>query len=244
MNKQNVMVWVLILITFSLSCFTVISKEKEMDTMSRQMYKLKQEQTEVANKINVLFDNYSSINNALSFYESDTDMNMAQIREALVVLDELSANDSMLMGRLEVIYDKQIEQGIKLSEVREEYSATGGFGVLTGEVAIGNAEVIAEPIEILPEPEPEPEPIEEPVVFSCPSPDRSVDFGRYISKISFNRDVRFTIDFDIQDGQITNQVFSKKINTKLKKAVAKYLSDSLDTTNNASNCSLPFAIEV
>jgi len=81
-------------------------------------------------------------------------------------------------------------------------------------------------------------------VFSCPSPDRSVDFGRYISKISFNRDVRFTIDFDIQDGQITNQVFSKKINTNLKKAVAKYLNDSLDTTNNASSCSLPFAIEV
>jgi len=242
MNKQNVIAYVLILITFSLSCFVIISKEKEMDTMSRQMYKLKQEQTEVANKINVLFDNYSSINNALSFYESDTDMNMAQIREALVVLDELSANDSMLMGRLEIIYDKQIAQGIELSEVREEYSATGGFGVLTGEVAIGNTEVIAEPIEILPEPEPEP--IEEPVVFSCPSPDRSVDFGRYISKISFNRDVRFTIDFDIQDGQITNQVFSKKINTKLKKAVAKYLSDSLDTTNNASSCSLPFAIEV
>lgn len=242
MNKQNVIAYVLILITFSLSCFVIISKEKEMNDMSRQMYKLKQEQTEVANKINVLFDNYSSINNALSFYESDTDMNMAQIREALVVLDELSANDSMLMGRLEIIYDKQIAQGIELSEVREEYSATGGFGVLTGEVAIGNTEVIAEPIEILPEPEPEP--IEEPVVFSCPSPDRSVDFGRYISKISFNRDVRFTIDFDIQDGQITNQVFSKKINTKLKKAVAKYLSDSLDTTNNASSCSLPFAIEV
>tara|TARA_B100001250_G_scaffold55056_1_gene42590 strand:- start:1220 stop:1948 length:729 start_codon:yes stop_codon:yes gene_type:complete len=242
MNKQNVIAYVLILITFSLSCFVIISKEKEMNDMSRQVYELKQEQTEVANKINVLFDNYSSINNALSFYESDTDMNMSQIREALVVLDELSANDSMLIGRLEVIYDKQIEQGIELSEVREEYSATGGFGVLTGEVAIGNTEVIAEPIEILPEPEPEP--IEEPVVFSCPSPDRSVDFGRYISKISFNRDVRFTIDFDIQDGQITNQVFSKKINTKLKKAVAKYLSDSLDTTNNASNCSLPFAIEV
>ena len=242
MNKQNVIAYVLILITFSLSCFVIISKEKEMNDMSRQVYELKQEQTEVANKINVLFDNYSSINNALSFYESDTDMNMAQIREALVVLDELSANDSMLMGRLEIIYDKQIAQGIELSEVREEYSATGGFGVLTGEVAIGNTEVIAEPIEILPEPEPEP--IEEPVVFSCPSPDRSVDFGRYISKISFNRDVRFTIDFDIQDGQITNQVFSKKINTKLKKAVAKYLSDSLDTTNNASSCSLPFAIEV
>ena len=242
MNKQNVIAYVLILITFSLSCFVIISKEKEMNDMSRQMYKLKQEQTEVANKINVLFDNYSSINNALSFYESDTDMNMAQIREALVVLDELSANDSMLMGRLEIIYDNQIAQGIELSAVREEYSATGGFGVLTGEVAIGNTEVIAEPIEILPEPEPEP--IEEPVVFSCPSPDRSVDFGRYISKISFNRDVRFTIDFDIQDGQIANQVFSKKINTKLKKAVAKYLSDSLDTTNNASNCSLPFAIEV
>jgi len=240
MNKQNVIAYVLILITFSLSCFVIISKEKEMNDMSRQVYELKQEQTEVANKINVLFDNYSSINNALSFYESDTDMNMSQIREALVVLDELSANDSMLMGRLEVIYDKQIEQGIELSAVREEYSATGGFGVLTGEVAIGNTEVIAEPIEILPEPEP----IEEPVVFSCPSPDRSVDFGRYISKISFNRDVRFTIDFDIQDGQITNQVFSKKINTKLKKAVTKYLSDSLDTTNNASNCSLPFAIEV
>jgi len=249
MNKQNVMIGMLVLGTFALSCYTIISNDNEMDNLSRQMYKIKQEQSEVGTKIDVLFDNYSAINNALSFYESNTDMDIAQMREALTMLDELSSTDDMLLDRLEVIYDRQEVQGQELLDVREEYSATGGFGVLTGGLFTGKTvepEPIAVPEEIIPEPIVElvPEPIVEPIVYSCPRPDKSVDFGKYISKISFNRDVSFTVTFDILEQEITNVSFSDKINTRLGRAVVKYLDKALVKDNNVANCSLPFAVKV
>ena len=246
MNKQTIMIGMLVVGTFALSCYTVISNDNEMKNLSRQMYKLKQEQSTVANKIDALFDNYSAIDNALSFYEADTSMNLEQIRETLLVLDELGTTDNMLMSRLERIQDTQEVQGQELLDVREEYSATGGFGVLTGEIALGTT---PEPIEVVETPiavveEPEPEVIVEPIVYSCPRPDRSVDFGEYVSKIVFSRDTRFTVSYDIQDDTITNVVFSKRLSSRLTKAVTNYLDNSIDTTNNTTNCSIPFAIEV
>lgn len=250
MNKQTIMIGMLVVGTFALSCYTVISNDNEMKNLSRQMYKLKQEQSTVANKIDALFDNYSAIDNALSFYEADTSMNLEQIRETLLVLDELGTTDNMLMSRLERIQDKQEVQGQELLDVREEYSATGGFGVLTGEIALGTTpepvEIVETPIAVVEEIEPEviEEPIVEPIVYLCPSPDRSVDFGEYVSKIVFSRDTRFTVSYDIQDDTITNVVFSKRLSSRLTKAVTNYLDNSIDTTNNTTNCSIPFAIEV
>jgi len=240
MNKQTIMIGMLVVGTFALSCYTVISNNKEMNNLSRQMYKLKQEQSIVTTKINVLFDNYSAIDGALSYYEEDTSIN----------LDKLSEADNMLMGRLESIQDTQQEQGQELVEVREEYSATGGFGVLTGEINVGQTlepvEIVEAPVVVVEEPEPEVivEPVVVPIVYPCPSPDRSVDFGRYISKIVFNRDLRFKVSYDIQDDMITNIVFSKKVNSKVNRAIIKYLDNAIDTTNNTTNCSIPFAIEV
>ena len=250
MNKQTIMIGMLVVGTFALSCYTVISNDNEMKNLSRQMYKLKQEQSTVANKIDALFDNYSAIDNALSFYEADTSMNLEQIRETLLVLDELGTTDNMLMSRLERIQDTQEVQGQELLDVREEYSATGGFGVLTGEIALGTTpepvEVVETPIAVVEEPEPEVivETVVEPIVYLCPSPDRSVDFGEYVSKIVFSRDTRFTVSYDIQDDTITNVVFSKRLSSRLTKAVTNYLDNSIDTTNNTTNCSIPFAIEV
>jgi hypothetical protein len=211
------------------------------------MYKLKQEQSTVANKIDALFDNYSAIDNALSFYEADTNMNLEQIRETLLVLDELGTTDTMLMSRLERIQDTQEVQGQELLNVKEEYSATGGFGVLTGEIALGKVlEPIEVPVVVVEEPEPEviEEPVVEPIVYSCPRPDRSVDFGSFISKIPFSRDTRFSVAFDIQNQEIVNVEFSKRLNSKLTKAVVKYLDKSLTKDNDVKDCSLPFAIEV
>jgi hypothetical protein len=250
MNKQTIIIGMLVVGTFALSCYTVISNDNEMKNLSRQMYKLKQEQSTVANKIDALFDNYSAVDNALSFYEADTSMSLEQIRETLLVLDELGTTDNMLMSRLERIQDTQEVQGQELLDVREEYSATGGFGVLTGEIALGTTpepvEVVETPIAVVEEPEPEVivETVVEPIVYLCPSPDRSVDFGEYVSKIVFSRDTRFTVSYDIQNNTITNVVFSKRLSSRLTKAVTNYLDNSIDTTNNTTNCSIPFAIEV
>ena len=122
--------------------------------------------------------------------------------------------------------------------------------MLTGDIALGTTpepvEVVETPIAVVEEPEPEVivETVVEPIVYLCPSPDRSVDFGEYVSKIVFSRDTRFTVSYDIQDDTITNVVFSKRLSSRLTKAVTNYLDNSIDTTNNTTNCSIPFAIEV
>ena len=105
MNKQTIMIGMLVVGTFALSCYTVISNDNEMKNLSRQMYKLKQEQSTVANKIDALFDNYNAIDNALSFYEADTSMNLEQIRETLLVLDELGTTDTISLPFLPLLND-------------------------------------------------------------------------------------------------------------------------------------------
>ena len=93
--------------------------------------------------------------------------------------------------------------------------------VKTSSDPITPIEVTEEPKVEEPEPEVIEEPIVEPIVYSCPRPDRSVDFGSFISKIPFSRDTRFSVAFDIQNQEIVNVEFSKRLNSKLTKAVVK-----------------------
>ena len=88
----------------------------------------------------------------------------------------------------------------------------------------------------------EPEP--EPVVYFCPKPDSGVNFGKYISRLSFNKAVKFTVSFDIQDGTVANVSFTPEVTKKLNRAVSRYLDDSITPINNVTDCSLPFTIAV
>jgi hypothetical protein len=93
---------------------------------------------------------------------------------------------------------------------------------------------------VLPEPVVKRAPIKHP----CPQPDSSVNFGKYISKLNFNKSTAFVVSFDVQDGAVKNVSYSTNVYSKLNRAVTKYLDKAISTENNVTNCSIPFKIEV
>ena len=143
-----------------------------------------------------------------------------------------------------------------LAEELEELSATGGFGVLTGnlppanmdepmdepfteedfitfeEEQFENGEMIeeeAEGLDVVNLPPNEP-PIQEPApVFACPERDRSVNLDRYIRRLDFSMTTSVVLNYDVIGGEIQNMVFTdSKGNTgrRLYEALEKYLLDS------------------
>ena len=147
-------------------------------------------------------------------------------------LDDLITNDDFLFNEIE--------------NIKQEYEGVNaGLGVLTGYHVMGEVmeEVMEEPVEIAVD-------IPEPIVYTCPKLDRSVDFTDYIENINFTRAVNIVVSYDIVDGVLTNvRTTEGKANSKLLRAITKYLSVSVPTTNNSvpmniQDCSIPFKIEV
>jgi len=260
MDKKTVMIGVLATGAFAMSGYTLISNA--MEDISRKAYvrSLKQDQVEATNKINNLFDNYNSIDSSLTYYDAGIFMNMEKIDNTLSLLDSLSRMNKGVAEQLKELRHRQDGQAEELLEIRDDASATGGLGIITGEreevleaqpTAVLLEPVVIEPEPVVVEPKPvviEPEPIAvllEPVVVpSCPKAKSSVDFGKYLKNISFKKSVKFTVSFDIQDRVLTNVTFSEDISGKLSRAVTKYLNTAIPTDYDASNCSLPFTISV
>ena len=126
-----------------------------------------------------------------------------------------------------------------MAEELEELSATGGFGVLTGELTTPPAnldepmdepfteedfvmfeeeqfedgqlieEVEAEGLEVVNLPPREP-PIQEPApVFTCPERDKSVNLDRYIRRLDFTKTTSVVLNYDVVEGEIENMVFTE-----------------------------------
>ena len=86
----------------------------------------------------------------------------------------------------------------------------------------------------------------EPIIYSCPKLDRSVNFGDYITNIDFSRSVSAVVGYDIVLGSIENiQVIEGKASSKLLRAITKYLNDAISTTDiTVTDCYIPFKVEV
>ena len=81
---------------------------------------------------------------------------------------------------------------------------------------------------------------------SCPRPLASVNFSDYIQNVSFNRSIKFTVTFDIINGQLANERYSRQIFKRLQTAVSRYLNDLIESDDNFTklDCRIPFAIKV
>lgn len=218
---------------------------------------LRQQMYELDKKVNSL----SNLQAAMTERNELLDRHIIFTRNAVSRLSELD----MRLNEMDVFFElykdvqdeatrnHQDETERKLNELYEEIdevktSATGGFGVLTGEL------IVPEPIvevreDIVEEVE---APIREPIVVDntireCPSIDRSVNLGEYITKITFSRDVRLVIAYDISQGRVVAaKIMEGKANSRLFKALRVYLDDAIIYNENieASDCRLPIRINV
>tara|TARA_S200002703_G_scaffold103262_2_gene89513 strand:+ start:118 stop:843 length:726 start_codon:yes stop_codon:yes gene_type:complete len=177
-------------------------------------------QTVILNSINNLEDRINSLE-----YETSKD-----ILNVLSLLDEL---------RQEV---ENFENTFETSaEIVNTTGATGGFGVLTGTQALGQSkEVYTEPLS-----EPEtPFKIAKEIIPSvpCPTPTSRRNFGTYIKNITLKNSQKFNVNFDLESGTPTNINITEITNSRLIRAVNRYILDLNFKNVTTKNCSIPFTI--
>ena len=118
-----------------------------------------------------------------------------------------------------VVIEKFIEP-----EPEPDLGVNAGFGVLTGTKVLGQPEVI-EP--------------------TCPKIISSKSYGDYIQNISINRALKFTVIYDLFEGNITDVRYDGKIPNKVKQATFNYVMDlEFDNPTTITVCTLPFTINI
>lgn len=223
-----------------ISLYGYFDLTNRIDNVSRQMYKIKEYQDGVKIYLNTLSDNYVSVSDYVDFNKENLNQEINNINNQIIELRKnLYELDNLILSNDDFIFDE-------LENIREEVlGVNAGLGVLTGTHVMGLPEEEAilndEPvIPVLLEETPEP------IIYSCPKLDRSVNFGDYITNIDFSRSVSAVIGYDIVVGSIENiQVIEGKASSKLLRAITKYLNDAISTTDiTVTDCYIPFKVEV
>jgi hypothetical protein len=223
-----------------ISLYGYFDLTNKIDNVSRQMYKIKEYQDGVKIYLNTLSDNYVSVSDYVDFNEENLNQEINNINNQIIeIRKNLYELDNLILSNDDFIFDE-------LKNIREEVlGVNAGLGVLTGTHVTGLPEekpiLNDEPvIPVLLEETPEP------IIYSCPKLDRSVNFGDYITNIDFNRSVSAVVGYDIVVGSIENiQVIEGKASSKLLRAITKYLNDAIPTTDiTVTDCYIPFKVEV
>jgi len=231
-------------VLLGVSALLYINMEINKNVAMAQMSELEQRFKTNTIKLDMASDNYNVLSGALDDHENTLRRHEETISatltihdQSLTTLDKALMNDIILSEEVVRLSDQLTEQDQKISEVKELATAV----VLPEPIAVLPAPVVKNaPIATLSEPVVKRAPIKHP----CPQPDSSVNFGKYISKLNFNKSTAFVVSFDVQDGAVKNVSYSTTVYSKLNRAVTKYLDKAISTENNVTNCSIPFKIEV
>jgi len=122
-----------------------------------------------------------------------------------------------------VVIEKYIEPE---PEPIPDLGVNAGFGVLTGTQVTGQPEIIPEPI-------------------VCPKVTSPRPYGYYIDNITIKRSLKFTVIYDLFEGNITDVRYEGKISNKVKQATFNYVMDlEFDNPVTMTGCTLPFTINV
>tara|TARA_R110000824_G_scaffold171398_2_gene348962 strand:- start:360 stop:1109 length:750 start_codon:yes stop_codon:yes gene_type:complete len=238
-------------VLLGVSALLYINMDINKNAAMAQMSELEQRFKTNTIKLDMTSDNYNVLSgalddheNTLRRYQETLSTTLTIHDQSLTTLDKALMNDIILSEEVVRLSDQLTEQDQKISEVKELATAVvipEPIAVLP-ETVVKNIPiaVLPEPIAVLPEPVVKRAPIKHP----CPQPDSSVNFGKYISKLNFNKSTAFVVSFDVQDGAVKNVSYSTNVYSKLNRAVTKYLDKAISTENNVTNCSIPFKIEV
>jgi len=140
-----------------------------------------------------------------------------EIHSILKELDELLNKPPVAT----VVIEKYIEP-----EPPEELGVNAGLGVLTGTHVTGQPEIVSEPI-------------------VCPKVSSPRPYGYYIDNITIKRTLKFTVIFDLFEGNVTDVRYDGKIPNKVKQATFNYVMDlEFDNPVTMTGCTLPFTINV
>jgi hypothetical protein len=78
-----------------------------------------------------------------------------------------------------------------------------------------------------------------PITFRCPK--SKGNLGKFIENVDLHRDYNFIMTYDVFNNKISNVTFDKKLPSKLKSAMIKYVS-SLDSFGTIADCKLSIKV--
>jgi len=120
-----------------------------------------------------------------------------------------------------VVIEKYIEP-----EPEPDLGVNAGFGVLTGTHVTGEPEIVPE-------------------LISCPKVISPRPYGDYIENITIKRSLKFTVIYDLFEGNITDVRYDGKIPNKVRQATFNYVMDlEFDNPVTMTGCTLPFTINI
>jgi hypothetical protein len=186
-----------------------------------------------------LSEEFESVNRNADLIQSTRESyrnSLVELSNRLDNMEETNAEIYRILSDLDERLNAQplIEPEIVEPEPTEELGVNAGLGVLTGTQVLGQPEII-------PEPEPEPEP--EPVV--CPKVKSAKPYGDYIENLIIKRTLKFTVIYDLFNGNVVNVQYDGKIPNKVKQATLNYVMDlEFDNPVTMTGCTLPFTINI
>jgi len=205
---------------------------KEADDNNNLVDTLKSQTKSLRGSVYNMANDIHELETLTSFLEQD---NLRMSFELETLNDLLIDNQTVYEEELKKITENVVlrEDQIEVEDSLES-TATGGFGVLTGQHVL--------PIY-------EEEELQDPIETTCPRVDRNVNLGNYISNITFRRDVKVVLNYEVIKGVVeTVRVVEGRASSKLITALTNYLQDAIPEEKHintiAENCMLPIKIEV
>ena len=182
-----------------------------------------------------LSEEFESVNRNADLIQSTRESyrnSLVELSNRLDNMEETNAEIYRILSDLDERLNTQplIEPEIVEPEPTEELGVNAGLGVLTGTQVVGQPEII---------PEPEPEPV------VCPKVRSAKPYGDYIENITIKRTLKFTVIYDLFNGNVVNVQYDGKISNNVKQATLNYVMDlEFDNPITITGCTLPFTINI
>ena len=178
-----------------------------------------------------LSEEFASVNRNADLIQSTRESyrnSLVELSDRLDVMEETNSEIYRILNDLDERLNSEpiVEPEIVEPEPPEELGVNAGLGVLTGTQVTGQPEIAPEPI-------------------VCPKVSSPRPYGYYIDNITIKRTLKFTVIYDLFEGNVTDVRYDGKIPNKVKQATFNYVMDlEFDNPVTMTGCTLPFTINV
>ena len=161
-----------------------------------------------------LSEEFESVGRTADLIESTRESyrnSLVELSDRLDVMEETNSEIYRILNDLDerlnkppvatVVIEKYIEP-----EPTEELGVNAGLGVLTGTQVLGQPEITPEPV-------------------VCPKVISPRPYSDYIENITIKRTLKFTVIYDLFEGNVTDVRYDGKIPNKVKQATFNYVMD-------------------
>ena len=183
-----------------------------------------------------LSEEFESVGRTADLIESTRDSyrnSLVELSDRVSLMEETNSEIYRILKDLDerlnkppvatVVIEKYIEPE---PEPEPDLGVNAGFGVLTGTHITGEPEITPEPI-------------------VCPKVSSPRPYGYYIDNITIKRTLKFTVIYDLFEGNVTDVRYDGKIPNKVKQATFNYVMDlEFDNPVTMTGCTLPFTINI